>query len=115
MDYHNKWIGVDLDGTLAYHKTGDFKGEDHVGEPIPEMVQRVRGWLGEGIEVRIFTARRPHPAIRRWSKEHLGKILRITNKKDPEMIAFFDDRAVGVKRNTGELFSEENEAQALNK
>lgn len=49
------WIGVDLDGTLAVHE----KWVDHtfIGEPIPEMVDRVRAWRAEGKEVRIFTAR----------------------------------------------------------
>jgi hypothetical protein len=111
-DYHGRWIGVDFDGVLATHD-GTFKGEDHVGTPIKPMVDKVKKWIKDGIEVRIFTARRPSPAVRRWSKEHLGQVLRITDKKDPEMIAFYDDRGVGVVRNTGELFSEENEIQAL--
>ena len=29
----------------------------HVGEPIPLMLERVKKWLSEGIEVRIVTAR----------------------------------------------------------
>src|SRR5690349_18780615 len=49
------WIGVDLDGTLAeYH---GWKGVEHIGPPIPEMVARVKQWLAEGRDVRIFTAR----------------------------------------------------------
>lgn len=96
------WLGVDLDRTLAHHG-GEYKGEAHVGEPIMPMVNRVKRWIAEGKDVRIFTARRPHPAIHRWCKEHLGKVLPITNKKDPEMIALYDDRAVGVEPNTGKL------------
>jgi hypothetical protein len=49
------WIGVDLDGTMAYYD--GWKGADHIGEPIPAMVERVKRWLAEGREVRIFTAR----------------------------------------------------------
>ena len=34
------WIGVDLDATLAYYD--GFKGPEHIGEPIPQMVDRVK-------------------------------------------------------------------------
>lgn len=49
------WIGVDLDGTLATYD--GWVSADHVGEPVPAMVERVQQWLAEGREVRIFTAR----------------------------------------------------------
>lgn len=104
--FHDSWIGVDLDGTLAHYD--EYRGDDHVGQPIPEMVKKVNEWLDEGYDVRIFTARKPHPAIRKFSKENFGRILPITNKKDPGMIALFDDRVVGVERNTGKIFSNSN-------
>jgi len=103
------WIGVDLDGTLAYYD--EFRGNDHVGDPIQPMVQRVQQWLAEGRDVRIFTARQPHPAIRKFSHDNFGKILPITNTKDSHMVALYDDRAVGVRRNEGEPFSEDNVKQ----
>ena len=65
----NGWIGVDLDGTLAHYD--EFRGDDYVGEPIEPMVERVKQWLDEGKDVRIFTARKPHPSIRKFSKEKL--------------------------------------------
>jgi hypothetical protein len=99
------WIGVDLDGTLAVY--GGFKGTSHIGAPIEPMVKRVRQWIDEGRDVRLMTARTPHPAIRRWMKEHLGAILPITNTKDPHMQLLIDDRAIGVERNTGKLDNEE--------
>ena len=40
------WIGVDLDGTLAFH--GEWLGHTHIGEPIPLMLKRVKLWLSEG-------------------------------------------------------------------
>ncbi|MEI8285241.1 MAG: hypothetical protein WCG52_09650, partial [bacterium] len=47
------WIGVDLDGTLA-----EFIGDmSFIGEPIMPMLNRVKTWLANGREVRIFTAR----------------------------------------------------------
>ena len=100
---------MDLDGTLAHYD--GYKGDDVVGAPIEPMVKKVRAWIYAGEDVRIFTARKPHPAIRKWCKQHLGKVLPITNTKDSGMIALYDDRAVGVRRNKGTPFSEENEKQ----
>lgn len=49
------WIAVDLDGTLA--QCDDTTGFPEIGPPIPRMVERVKAWLAEGRDVRIFTAR----------------------------------------------------------
>lgn len=105
------WIGVDLDGTLAFYD--GFRGDDYVGEPIEPMVRQVRKWLMDGRDVRIFTARRPHPVIRKFCKDNFGKILPITNVKDPNMQALFDDRAVGIKRNEGVPFDDDNLEQVF--
>jgi hydroxymethylpyrimidine pyrophosphatase-like HAD family hydrolase len=105
------WIGVDLDGTLAYYD--GFKGDDVVGEPIEPMVRQVRKWLADGRDVRIFTARSPHPVIRKFCKDNLGKILPITNLKDHKMQALYDDRAVGIKRNEGIPFDDDNVEQVF--
>jgi hypothetical protein len=105
------WIGVDLDGTLAHYD--GWKGSDHIGSPIPRMVQRVKEWLAEGIEVRIFTARvcglsregwtpeqtRKH--IQNWCKFVFGQELKVTCIKDMDMVQLWDDRAVAVEKNTG--------------
>jgi hypothetical protein len=102
------WIGVDLDGTLARYD--GWKGAGHIGEPVPAMLERVKAWLADGIEVRIFTARVCHgpdelEARRRiadWSQEHIGRVLRVTNFKDFGMVELWDDRCVRVVPNTGE-------------
>lgn len=104
------WIGVDLDGTLAYYD--QWRGPNHIGPPVPKMLRRVKAWLRAGQEVRIVTARvAPRPggdhedsraAIERWLDEWLGERLRITHCKDLGMIELWDDRAVQVKPNTGE-------------
>lgn len=112
-DNGDGWIGVDLDGTLAHYD--HYRGDEHVGEPVEPMVRRVRKWLREGRDVRLFTARKPHPAIRRWMREHLGRVLPITNVKDPKMQALYDDRVVGIERNRGVPFSEANEQQVFEK
>jgi hypothetical protein len=98
------WIGVDFDGTLAHYDY--YRGDDHTGAPVEEMVKRVRKWLRDGKDVRLFTARKPHPALRRWMRDHLGAVLPITNRKDPGMQLLIDDRAIGVERNTGKLDNE---------
>lgn len=108
MTSHSRgWIGVDLDGTLAYYD--GWRGAGHIGDPIPLMIDRVRRWLAEGEEVRIFTARVAVPkqadeacvAISRWCHTHLGQDLPVTCEKDPWMIELWDDRAVQVETNTG--------------
>lgn len=104
------WIGVDLDGTLAHHEEGG--STDTIGEPIPEMLRRVRGWLARGREVKIVTARvggrlaaqrdEQREKVKAWCKRHLGQELEVTASKDYGMIELWDDRAVQVRTNTGE-------------
>lgn len=114
---HNGWIGVDFDGTLAVYD--GWKGPGELGEPVPEMVERVRRWLAEGRDVRVFTARVytdgsparsveatfARHAIADWCNKHLGKVLPITCTKDYGMIELYDDRAVSVEANTGRLLA----------
>jgi hypothetical protein len=109
------WIGVDLDGTLAYWYT--WSRPDQIGDPIPAMLERVRGWLLHGKNVRIVTGRVAAPvddplrqesaakatlAIQQWCIKHLGAILPVTCGKDNDMVELWDDRAVQVIQNTGE-------------
>ena len=112
------WIGVDLDGTLAeYH---GWNGG--IGKPIAPMVERVKRWLAEGVEVRIMTARvsnrggyseesgrsadgafvlEQRSMIQLWCWEHLGAPIPVTCEKDFRMVELWDDRAVQVIPNTG--------------
>lgn len=127
------WTGVDLDGTLARY--GRWQGADHVGEPIAPMCDRVRALIADGKEVRIFTAR-VYPlnrcihvvekvplmagdarlnealsavkAIRQFCLDNFGRILAVTNVKDYEMEILYDDRAVQVVHNTGELVTKKD-------
>lgn len=98
------WIGVDLDGTLAHYAPGSFVSGD-IGPPVEEMLVRVKAWLGEGKEIRIFTARACSPelipSIEAWCEKHLGTKLKVTNVKDFAMIELWDDRAVQVVMNKG--------------
>ena len=99
----NGWIGVDLDGTLALYD--GWKGVDDIGAPIPLMLDRVRAWLAEGMDVRIFTARACFPdgipPILAWLDANGLPPLPITNVKDTYMVELWDDRAVQVETNTG--------------
>lgn len=99
----NGWIGVDLDGTLAHYDK--WRGMEHVGEPVPEMLARVRQWIGQGRSVKIFTARccvpEAIPPIQAWLEKHGLGGLEITNVKDFGMIELWDDRCVQVIPNTG--------------
>lgn len=102
------WIGVDLDGTLAHYD--GWKGIEHVGKPIPAMLERVRAWLAAGRTVKIFTARVSVPSrdrgevighIHAWCAEHGLPALDVTHEKDFGMIELWDDRCVQVVPNTG--------------
>lgn len=104
------WIGVDLDGTLAHYE--GWKGETHIGQPVPAMVNRVKRWLKDGHMVKVFTARMSGRdkdereavanAIGKWTLKHIGIALEATCVKDYAMIELWDDRAVQVIPNTGE-------------
>lgn len=98
-----KWIGVDLDGTLAKHSG---KISDKIGAPLPTMLGRVKKWVEDGREVRIFTARADSALerikIHRWLEDNGLPALAITNKKDWEMQELWDDRAIRVEHNEGE-------------
>lgn len=102
------WIGVDLDGTLAFYD--GWQGPTHIGAPIIKMVVRVADWLGRGKDVRIMTARvAPNKndrevcrkAIEDWCRGLFGRVLPVTHEKDFNMIELWDDRVVQVVPNTG--------------
>jgi len=119
---HSGWIAVDLDGTLAHYE--GWVSIEHIGEPIPAMVERVKKWLKRGETVKIFTARmhgHGQPIflpgggaiaadvvtpIETWCEKHLGQRLPITNIKDFGMVELWDDRCVQVVPNTGRTIQE---------
>ena len=102
------WVGVDLDGTLAVYHGWDT-AEHRIGEPIPKMVERVRGWLRDGKTVKIFTARvgkgndvaKQTAMVKSWCLSHLGEVLEVTCCKDYGMYELWDDRCVQMQTNTG--------------
>ncbi len=118
------WIGVDFDKTLAQYQSGGFSAP--LGAPIYHMLRRVKEWLTEGREVRIFTARvshngtarrmmeasREHRRIEEWCTKHLGCIIPVTCAKDARMDELWDDRAVQVLPNDGRALQEIVASQA---
>lgn len=110
------WIGVDFDGTLAQYERGDYKklGALVFGLPVWPMVERIKNWIGDGIQVRIVTARHTGgkdpehdkaltKAIADWTYTYIGHSLPVTNAKDGYMHELWDDRAVAVETNTGRV------------
>ncbi|MCP4723077.1 MAG: hypothetical protein GY860_26795 [Desulfobacteraceae bacterium] len=101
------WIGVDLDGTLAYYDNSSSIEE--VGTPIPAILALVKKMINNGIRVKIFTARATDPEqlpiIRKWLKINNLPELEITNIKDYYMLKLYDDRCIQVEKNTGRLIT----------
>lgn len=105
-----KTIAVDWDGTLVeYH---GWSGVGEYGAPIPLMVMRIQNWLKQGHEVLIFTARvspehdpqnieKELAAISTYLLQMNLPILEVTANKYIRISEFWDDRGVGVERNTG--------------
>lgn len=108
---YKQWVGVDLDGTLAEQLEWDGPEDWRIGPPIPKMVALVKKMLRAGVDVRIFTARAggPHTnerhlaLIEDWCIKHIGRALPITATKNYMMTTLYDDRAIRVEHNTGEL------------
>jgi hypothetical protein len=102
-DEKKGWIGVDLDGTLAFYD--GWKGEENIGYPISLMKGRVLDFIEKGLIVKIFTARAGSEtgivAVKKWLKTNGFPDLEVTDKKDYGMIRLYDDRAVHVEENTG--------------
>lgn len=106
------FIGVDFDGTLSSYDK--YEGPTKTGDPIMPMVDRVKRWLKAGKNVSIFTARvapahtiteiaQAESAIEEWCEKHIGQKLPITAIKSPHMYELWDDKAVGVEKNTGKI------------
>lgn len=97
-------ILVDLDGCLAFYD-GEFHGPECIGEPIPAMMRRVKLWIQQGKEVRIFTARAADEEnikpIEQWLRDNGIPGLEITNVKKHDVALILDDRARQVVCNKG--------------
>jgi len=107
------WIGVDYDGTMVTHPSF-VDPNDHGGKVVPKMRDRVVRWCMQGRRVKIMTARAANTnpnreqdiaPIRQHLKDNYPEVchnLEITAEKDYGMIELWDDRAIGIIRDTGE-------------
>lgn len=97
-----KIIAVDLDGTLSKTTT-----DGSIGDPIKAMVDRINDWHDAGREVVIFTARGDTEwrKIDAWLKLNGLPALNVTNIKSPEFSAIWDNRAIRVVADGGEVCS----------
>ncbi|MEA2061014.1 MAG: hypothetical protein U9P10_11000 [Thermodesulfobacteriota bacterium] len=99
------WTGMDLDGTLARDDT--LVSLEKIGKPVPKMVARLKTLMESGVKVKIFTARASDneqiSLIKDWLEKNNLPNLEITNVKDYDMVRLYDDRAVQVIANTGEI------------
>ena len=102
------WIGFDLDGTIAHYD--EWRGEEHIGDPIPSMIELIKTYLAQGWTIKIFTARcgngeRQITIIQDWLEAQGLPRLEVTNVKDFEMKMLFDDRCHRVQINTGRIIA----------
>jgi len=99
------YIAVDLDKTLAKYSDGDDIRQ--IGKPIKPMLDRIKAGIAEGKKFKIFTARAASyeqiPLVELWLKENGLDGLEVTNKKTPDIVEIWDDRARQVEPNTGKF------------
>lgn len=121
------WIGVDLDGTLAYYDK--WVAWNVIGPVIPAMSHRISCWIEEDKLVKIFTARVAFErdtcyvtntsfsraditrVIQDWLVANGLPRLDVTHEKNFQMVELWDDRAVQVVPNTGRTLAEEHLAE----
>jgi hypothetical protein len=88
-----------------------------IGDPIPNVVNRMKKYLREGKIVKIFTARVGPPttdsevtqfiyALDTWCNKVFGHTLPVTCTKDRFVQEIWDDRAIQVVPNTGEILQD---------
>jgi hypothetical protein len=124
LDIKKGWIAFDLDRTLALYD--GFEHHTVIGRPIQPMVALFKQHLVAGDPVCIFTARvspgghhteemvrEAYQAIQSWCRINLDGVFPITSVKQPCIKRLYDDIAVGVERNTGQLVRDDTYVKAL--
>lgn len=122
-----RWVGFDLDGTLAKYDT--WRGWDYVGEPIPAMVKIVKDLMAKGITCKVLTARASkvslaknniqfsqlEKVIQDWTEKHIGIRMEVVSEKDYLLVSFYDDKCVQVEMNTGSVIGKDITLDEYNK
>lgn len=112
-----QWYGFDLDRTLAEYPP---KNGESIGKPISNIVRVLKQYIREGRDCRILTARvGPDKStfeinafkydLDRWLRQHIGTTLLATCEKDHFVMEMWDDKAVQVVPNTGEILQDQLE------
>ena len=106
-----EYVAFDLDGTVAEYD--QWKGIEHIGNPIPKTIEMIKQYLEKGVKVKFLTARVAtndseelalvRKYISEWSLQHIGQEIEATCIKDRMMFRLYDDRARQIIQNTGEL------------
>jgi hypothetical protein len=102
-------IAFDLDGTLALRQ--EPFNPYSVGEPVEAILDLALKAIRDGKRTLCFTARasskdpKMHSTVRKWLDDHGLEKMKITNIKDPTITRFYDDRAIGVVPDKGELLT----------
>ncbi len=120
QDRSKDWYGFDLDKVLA--RQDEWLGVEHIGEPIPLMIERIQDYIRAGKRVKIFTARVSEvdqevsiativKIIDEWSVRNIGQIVPVTCEKDRYMQYCYDDRSRQVIENTGVVVGEYRSSQ----
>lgn len=107
-----KTVAIDLDGCLAHYD--EWCGPDHIGAPVPSMVQ-ICHWLHDnGYRVLVNTCRlnktnnreykvdteRAIATIREWLNDHDLPFIEISiDDGKPFAHAYVDDRGVSFNKN----------------
>lgn len=84
-----KTVCLDLDGVLAQYD--GWRGEGHLGDPIPGALEAVRR-LQKTYDVVVHTTR-SGDLVSSWLERHGFTGVRVSSVKPPA-VAYVDDRAV---------------------
>jgi hypothetical protein len=89
------WVGVDLDGTLAYPKWTPDNPTSEIGDPIPESIEKVHELWRAGYKVIVHTSRpwTDYQVIEQWLQHYNVPFKEIQCGK-PLYAAYVDDRAI---------------------
>lgn len=90
-------IAIDFDGVL--HQYDKFEDPPR-GKPIRGVREALKRLTSLGYQLVVFTAR-PLPGTVEWLDFHELRVFfaQVTNRKTPDLIAFFDDRGWHVESN----------------
>ena len=110
------WIGIELDGTLAYSDVYSPVAMSEIGAPVTDMVAHVKDLLSQDVDVRIFTSRGSEmdklqramsdEQIYTWCLTHLGVTLPVTNVMDHMCLHITGARFFRNIRNSGLILQE---------